>query len=144
MEDAEGKFIREGLRNIETIKEDIVKLQKTYLELSRRVDKIEFSGIKKQLDSLHNSLLETNKSLASVNIDHLTLLLEDYIRVQLSNSSMPTYAEAHEFLILNQSNAGKDVEHSTTPLSAPLSVFSKFEKECQKYFRKYHLRPYRD
>jgi septation ring formation regulator EzrA len=68
MEDiTEGKFLRE-LKDIDELKRKIDELHSNFEELAERIDTLEILGIQDQLSSLHDSLLETQRDLAKLQI----------------------------------------------------------------------------
>ena len=68
-DDMQAKFLREFAK-IEGIEDEIKKINVGHKNLSKRVDRLEIQGIQEQLNSFHDSLLETQRHVAQFRIDY--------------------------------------------------------------------------
>jgi septation ring formation regulator EzrA len=75
-DDFESKFYKE-IAEIESVKKKTGKLQSDYKKLSKRIDQLEILELQEQFNSLHDSLLETQRFIATLGIHYVcTHLLE--------------------------------------------------------------------
>ena len=137
MQDFESRY---SVGEIKDIKDSIKAFQSDLRKLSKRIGHIEIQGTQEQLNSLHDSLLETNRFLACLCIHERNMWLHEWIRVELSDLSSPTFSQASEFI----KTKGEKAYDKAVKSSNPLSVANQFMTDCAEYFHVHGLEPYRD
>ena len=109
--DFESKFYKE-LGQIDIIKDKIDKLQSGYKKLSNRIDQIEILGLQEQLNSINDTLLETQRTLARYMIIADGEFYDDVVKEQKPN----LYNSFHSQLIVDIGKATTKAKTSNEPL----------------------------
>lgn len=129
--DSESKFLKEynKIKNIENEIENI----------KEEIGEIDIQGFHDQLHSLHVSLLETQRHLATLAIFSYALYLNLWIGKELSDSTSPTFSQAAEFVKTKAEKAHDKTKKSQNPIP----IASQFMADSEEYFRIHDLEPYR-
>jgi septal ring factor EnvC (AmiA/AmiB activator) len=115
----EIKDIKDEIRDI---RDKIKTLQSDYRKLSKRMDNLEILGIQDQLNSLHDSLLETQRFLARIGISYASTNLLYNVQQQKPAMAKKIFAQ----LTADASAARKEATISTKPLS----ILKQFHDKC--------------
>lgn len=133
MEDTEGAFYKE-LAKIRSLKNRVGRL-------SARVEKLEILDIQNQINtlsdethSLQNTVIETQRLLASLHIDVLRTNLLLWLAINY-DSKHPIHREVREYILPVASAAQQEVVH----VSAPISIAQNFRNQCHDYFEQHGL-----
>ncbi len=130
-DDAESRILRE-LAEIEEFKDKVGELQTDFEELSDRIDKIEILNIQRQLNSLHDSLLDTQRWVAKMGIHYSAKHILGNVRAQKPDMSSRAFTQ----LTANLSSALSKADVSTKPLD----VLGDFHDKLAKYEKEWGLK----
>jgi len=128
-DDSESKFLRE-LAEIEDFKNRVDDLQTNVEELSDRIDKIEVLDIQKQINSLHDSLLETQRLVSGFRIDYEAQNFKTFL-------TQPQHRHLHTQLFTDAAATKSQITASNKPHELIVQFHDEWVKRLEKLNQKF-------
>ena len=134
-EDAEAQLYRDIAdltEQVPALQNKINSVDSHYKQLSTKVKRIEIQGLQEQITSLGESLLETSRVLARLEMD----FTQNHIcTVIVANISSPKREQLTEQIRLTFARSATSLGNSPKPLS----IAKQFKDTCMKYSTDYNL-----
>jgi hypothetical protein len=131
--DSETEYIK-GLARIKSVEASIEVIKS---QLAHKVNDVQLQSLQKQITSLSESLLQTRRALAYLDIEIMRLHMNRAIRQRLQS---PTKERAREYIDSEYGKAMEAIKNSPKPLT----VAREFRDECVKYSQQYKLDAFMD
>lgn len=135
LDEIEGQI--RGFKTItDNLHKEIEKIESSNRELTKKIKNIEIQGLQEQITSISQSLLETNRYLANIDIAYLRVFLLKWLANVPSKEIEPKlFLRAIDFVKDHAISSQERAKLSQTPLD----VSENYTKECKEFFKNNEL-----